>query len=33
MYEGFPNFNKARKICQNYANYPVKNWKALFNEI
>lgn len=33
MYEGFPNFTKARKICAEYTEYPVLSWRTLFNEI
>lgn len=33
MYKGYPSFSKARKISQNYVDYPVKSWKKLFTEI
>lgn len=33
MYEGFPNFGKARKIVQDYREYPISSWRVLFEEI
>lgn len=33
FYIGFPNFIKAREICEKYLNYPVIHWRNLFYEI
>lgn len=33
MYEGYPNFSIARKISEKYLNFPVLNWREMFNEI
>ena len=33
MYEDYPNFSKARKLTQQYVDYPVIGWRNLFKEI
>ncbi|KAM3139602.1 hypothetical protein pb186bvf_008247 [Paramecium bursaria] len=33
FYIGYPNFIKARQICEKYLNYPVLHWRNLFYEI
>lgn len=30
---GYPNFNIAKNICRNYKNFPLKNWREMFEEI
>ena len=30
---GYPNFNKAKSICQEYLSFPVLTWRNLFVEI
>lgn len=29
-YSGYPNFKKARDICEKYLDYPVLKWRNLF---
>jgi len=33
FYSGYPNFVKARSICENYLDYPVLSWRKLFVEV
>lgn len=33
FYIGFPNFQKAREICEKYLDYPVIQWRNLFYEV
>ncbi|CAD8122849.1 unnamed protein product [Paramecium sonneborni] len=33
FYQGYPNFQEARRICEKYLNYPVIYWRNLFYEI
>ncbi|CAD8169655.1 unnamed protein product [Paramecium pentaurelia] len=33
FYTGYPNFQKAREICQKYLSYPVIHWRNMFYEI
>ena len=33
MYEDYPTFSKARKISQEYIEYPVLGWRNLFKDI
>lgn len=30
---GYPKFEIARKLIMNYLNYPVLNWRMMFQEI
>ncbi|KAL4490234.1 hypothetical protein ABPG72_004273 [Tetrahymena utriculariae] len=30
---GFPNFKKARELCEKYLDYPVFQWRNLFYEV
>jgi len=33
FYSGYPNFKKAREICEKYLDYPVLKWRNLFYEM
>ncbi|CAD8142905.1 unnamed protein product [Paramecium octaurelia] len=33
FYIGYPNFAKAREICEKYLNYPVIHWRNIFYEV
>lgn len=33
FYIGYPNFKKAREICEKYLDYPVLSWRNLFYEM
>lgn len=33
MYQGYPSFNEARKLCEKYSAYPILNWREMFAEI
>jgi len=33
FYIGYPNFKKARDICEKYLDYPVLSWRNMFYEI
>lgn len=33
MSEGYPTFATARKISALYADYPVKAWQKLFQDV
>ena len=33
MYTGYPNFMKAREICERHLNYPVTSWRNYFVEL
>ncbi|CAD8195213.1 unnamed protein product [Paramecium octaurelia] len=33
FYIGYPNFDRARSICEKYLSYPVIEWRNLFYEV
>lgn len=33
FYIGYPNFIRAREVCEKYLDYPVIRWRNLFYEI
>jgi len=33
LYIGYPNFKKARDLCEKYLDFPVISWRNLFFEI
>lgn len=33
MYQGYPDFTKARKISESYIDYPIEAWRNLFKEV
>lgn len=30
---GFPNFKRARELCEKYLDYPILQWRNLFYEV
>jgi len=33
LFVGFPNFRRARELCEKYLDYPIVSWRNLFYEV